>query len=142
VVFSIAGLGGLAGTLASPWVRTRVRIGWLLVGGIFVWTAGMAAVAAAPNLVVMTVAWLLMPAVSGLNDVATVSYRLSLIPAEMQGRVNSVFRLLAWGLNPVSLAIGGVLVAAIGPRDTLWLIAAGIGATAVSALFDPIRLAR
>ncbi len=142
LVFSVAGLGGLAGTIASPWVRARVRIGWLLVGGIFVWTAAMAAVASAPNLIVMTAAWLAMPAISGLNDVATVSYRLSLIPPEMQGRVNSVFRLLAWGLNPVSLAVGGVLVATIGPRDTLWLIAAGIGATAVSALFDPIRKAR
>jgi len=32
-------------------------------------------------------------------------------------------------------------VGTIGPRDTLWLIAAGIGATAISALFDPVAKA-
>ncbi|HLI66487.1 MAG TPA: MFS transporter [Caulobacteraceae bacterium] len=142
VMFSAAGLGGLAATIAAPWLRPRIPVGWIMTGAVVIWGFAMMAMAAAPNLIVLGLTWAVMPAISGIADVTTVSYRLSLIPAEMQGRVNSVFRLLAWGLNPVSLAVGGVLVASLGARPTLWILAAGVAATAVVTLFGPLRSAR
>jgi hypothetical protein len=38
------------------------------------------------------------------------SHRLALIPDELQGRVNSTFRLLAFGFMPVGAALSGVLI--------------------------------
>ena len=56
------------------------------------------------------------------------SYRLALIPDELQGRVNSTFRLLAFGFNPLGAALSGVLLERIGAVPTviafsLWYLA-------------------
>jgi len=39
------------------------------------------------------------------------SYRISIIPDELQGRVNSAFRLLAFGGQPLGAALSGFLIA-------------------------------
>lgn len=43
-------------------------------------------------------------------NVITVSLRQSIIPSELLGRVNSVYRLFAWGSIPIGLALAGGLV--------------------------------
>ena len=62
-------------------------------------------------------------------NVVTVSLRQSVIPDRLLGRVNSVYRFLAWGSIPIGAAIGGVVVAVLdGPlsRDAAlrapWII--------------------
>jgi len=52
--------------------------------------------------------------VSPIYNAVQFSYRLSLIPDELQGRVNSAFRLLAFGGQPLGAALSGVLIAAHG----------------------------
>lgn len=43
----------------------------------------------------------------------TVSFRQSIIPARLLGRVNSVYRFFAWGSIPIGTLLGGVMVAAV-----------------------------
>lgn len=43
-------------------------------------------------------------------NVVQFSYRVALIPDALQGRVNSVFRLLAFGFQPAGAAIAGILI--------------------------------
>ena len=50
------------------------------------------------------------------------SYRLALIPDHLQGRVNSVFRLIAFGSEPIGLAVTGILLQSIGPVSTVLLL--------------------
>ena len=45
-----------------------------------------------------------------LWNVITVSLRQTIIPEELLGRVNSVYRFFAWGMMPIGAAIGGVVV--------------------------------
>jgi MFS family permease len=45
-----------------------------------------------------------------LWNVITVSLRQTIIPDELLGRVNSVYRFFAWGMMPIGLAVGGLLV--------------------------------
>jgi len=75
-----------------------------------------------------------------LWNTVSVSYRQRTIPDRLLGRVNSLYRLLAWGMMPVGLLASGlaVRVAATmmerGPALTapFWLAAAG--AAVLSAL--------
>ncbi len=48
-------------------------------------------------------------------NVITVSFRQSIIPDELLGRVNSVYRFFAWGMMPIGSLVGGVIVAAFTP---------------------------
>ncbi len=45
-----------------------------------------------------------------LWNVVTVSYRQRVIPPEILGRVNSVYRFLGWGMMPIGAIAGGALV--------------------------------
>ena len=45
-----------------------------------------------------------------LWNVITVSLRQSIIPTHLLGRVNSVYRMFAWGTIPISTLFGGLLV--------------------------------
>jgi hypothetical protein len=72
-----------------------------------------------------------------IYNVVQFSYRLSLIPDELQGRVNSVFRLLAFGLQPLGLALTGVLIQSIHVAPTVLVFAACMIALAVITTLNP-----
>lgn len=53
-------------------------------------------------------------------------YRLRLIPDALQGRVNSVYRLGAYGGQSLGLALGGALVQQLGAGATVFMLGAGL----------------
>jgi len=70
--------------------------------------------------------WLLLGLITALialltpiYNVVQFSYRIALIPDALQGRVNSTFRLIAFGLGPVGAGLSGVLVERIGAAATV-----------------------
>ncbi len=78
-----------------------------------------------------------------LWNVITVSLRQEIIPDDLLGRVNSVYRFFAWGMMPIGSLLGGVIVAAVEPwAGREWglrapfLVAAG-GFVVVTAIAVP-----
>jgi MFS family permease len=57
-------------------------------------------------------------------NVIAVSLRQQLTPDRLLGRVNSAYRLLAWGVMPVGAAAGGLLAQAVGLRAVFVVMAA------------------
>ena len=51
-----------------------------------------------------------------LWNVVTVSLRQQIVPSDLLGRVNSVYRMLGWGLMPVGALAGGFIAHAAGLR--------------------------
>jgi predicted MFS family arabinose efflux permease len=142
LIFSLAGGAGLLTTLFAPWTRRTFHVGHILITGMTLWAVGLLMMAAGPTLIFAAAGWMFISAVAGIQDVINVSYRLSLIPPNLQARVNSVYRFLVWGIRPAAIAGGGFLVASIGPRPLLWICAAGMMLTAMIAFLSPIRAAR
>jgi hypothetical protein len=72
-------------------------------------------------------------------NVVTVSLRQQIVPSALLGRVNSVYRMVGWGLIPVGALAGGVIAGLAGLRAPY--IVAGIicGVTLLAAI--PILLA-
>jgi hypothetical protein len=57
--------------------------------------------------------WVLLAAsmfTAVLWNVITVSFRQTVIPDELLGRVNSVYRFFGWGMMPIGAALGGLVV--------------------------------
>ena len=67
-------------------------------------------------------------------NVLTVSLRQRIVPDHLLGRVNSGYRLLAWGTMPLGAALGGVLGGQIGLRGVFW------AATLLSLVCVPLLL--
>jgi len=69
-------------------------------------------------------------------DVVVVVLRQTLIPQHLLGRVNSVYRLVAWGAMPVGAAVAGVVAKTAG---TVAVFGAGAGVMAVVTVLLALR---
>jgi len=103
-------VGGVIGSLAAPKIAERLGSGpslyITLIGGSF--TTIM--IGLASNWIVVAVLFAAFTVTAVLWNVITVSLRQTIIPDELLGRVNSVYRFFAWGMMPIGLAIGGLMV--------------------------------
>jgi MFS family permease len=113
VLGTAAAVGGILGGLLGPKVSEKIGSGRSLALALF-------AMPLCTLLIGLTsqwqVVWLLV-AVSTFTgvlwNVVTVSLRQSLIPTNLLGRVNSVYRFFAWGTIPIGTLLGGGLVSAL-----------------------------
>ena len=134
VAFSIGGVGAIFGSLIGGQVQKRWSFRGIIVGSTWAMALLFFLYAVAPGYVWLGVVTALSMMAGPIFNVTQFSYRLALIPDELQGRVNSSFRLLAYGLNPIGAALSGVLIERIGAKPTvivfgLWLVALAIVTT-------------
>ncbi len=113
--FGLLMTGGAAGGVLGSLLARRISK-WLGSGtSLFVVLAGSAMTLGGIG---FTTSWPVVWALFALNaflgvvwNVITVALRQTIIPDQLLGRVNSVYRFLAWGMMPIGSLVGGVLVA-------------------------------
>lgn len=113
-VLSLAGaIGGVAGGWWAAAISRRLGSGptlWITVGaGVVIFPLSGLMSSWPPVFVLM--ALYMFSAV--MWNVITVSFRQSIIPPGLLGRVNSVYRFFAWGAIPIGALIGGAIIAAV-----------------------------
>lgn len=126
LILAAVGLGTVASALAASWLRERVGLRSMALGSVFLWAVAAAMMASAPSIILLTAGLLITNLLWPIFAVSLVTYRLSATPDHLQGRVNSAFRTLSFGVEPLGLALGGVLIASLGPRSLFWGAAAGM----------------
>jgi MFS family permease len=112
-ILTIGGIGGIIGSLLGPTIQKRFRFGQVIVATIWIQALIWPLYAIAPNPIFLGLITAVIFTTGPIYNVVQFSYRLALIPDELQGRVNSVFRLLAFGLQPLGWALTGVLIQTI-----------------------------
>jgi MFS family permease len=103
-------VGGVIGGWSASWISKKLGPApslWLTIGTAIFAVFFMGIANSWPLVWVMGVffTWTAM-----LWNVITVSLRQAIIPDELLGRVNSVYRFFAWGAMPVGAALTGVIV--------------------------------
>jgi predicted MFS family arabinose efflux permease len=118
VLFAIGGVSSILGALVTPLIQKRLSYGQAIIGlwwlYVLVWL--LVVVARTPVALGVIVACFFL--VDSIYNIVQFSYRLALIPDELQGRVNSAFRLISYSLRPVGIALTGVLLQSIGIVQT------------------------
>lgn len=116
LLWTAAAVGSILGGLANP-ALTR----WLgqlpsLITAMAATALMFAGIGLAPNAVV---AGLLMAGngfFATMWNVVTISLRQRIVPGDLLGRVNSVYRMVGWGLMPAGALAGGLVAHAGGLR--------------------------
>jgi len=92
------------GGFVAPWIRTRVRFGQIMIGSVIVWAGAVLLLALAPSALLLIVGIGVTGLLWPIYGVTLVTYRLSITPEHLQGRVNSAFRFLSYGSEPLGAA--------------------------------------
>jgi MFS-type transporter involved in bile tolerance (Atg22 family) len=124
--------GSIIGAWVGPIVQRRLSFGQAILASCWLLPCIWLSAAVAPNLAALAATVLVVMIVDPIYDIVQYSYRLSLIPDELQGRVNSVFRLIAWSGWPLGIGLAGIFLETIGPRGAV-LAVFGLGAAVALA---------
>ena len=108
-------VGGVIGSIFAPRVSKKIGSGpslylTMVVGGVTTLVLGLASR--------WWIAWMMFAIgtfTSVLWNVITVSFRQTIIPDALLGRVNSVYRFFGWGMMPIGSLLGGAVVAIFTP---------------------------
>jgi MFS family permease len=148
VVFGLASVGWLLGTMLAARTARRLKLGPTLVvamagGGLVgfaVPLAGLLPLILAPGLLVA--AWFVQAAMIPIYNINQLSLRQAIVTDRVQGRMNATVRTIVWGTIPVGSFLGGVLGSAIGVWQTL-VVGAAVSSLAVFWLLaKPVRSLR
>jgi predicted MFS family arabinose efflux permease len=114
LIYAIAGVGGIVGALLASPMQKYFRFGQLMSGTYWLWSLLLPLYLFASNTLVLGLITALTFTLGSVYTVAQFSFRLSLIPDALQGRVNSVFRLVAFLGPPLGSMITGTLLQTLG----------------------------
>lgn len=143
IVFSIGSIGGVIGSLIGGQVQRRWRFGQVIVAVVWMQALLFPLVLLVPHLYLIGAVYAAIYLLSPVYNVVQFSYRVALIPDALQGRVNSSFRLLAFGFNPLGAALCGVLIERVGTTPTvLAFTAAYLAMAAATQANAHVRAAR
>jgi MFS family permease len=115
-LLAASAVGSVIGGLVCP-ALTR-RLGFLpslIIGGA-IDAAVFVGIGLAPDPAVAAVLLAGQGFGVAMWNVVTVSLRQQIVPSDLLGRVNSVYRMLGWGLMPVGALAGGFVAHAAGLR--------------------------
>lgn len=146
LALSAAGLGALAGSMLAARLDQNLGAGRLMIICQAVSGLGFGLIALAPG---GALAWACLClgqfafgfSIGGQNA-ATLSYRQSVTPDNLQGRMNATMRSLNRAMVVIAAPLGGLLADAIGYREALWFTVAGFFAVALTLAATPLREAR
>jgi len=123
LLLTTAAAGSLVGSFLAAGVerrlgRTRSLLLTVLGSSLIVGTPALTS-----NPILVGAAFFVGGATIVMWNVVTVSLRQRITPDRLLGRVNSAYRLLAWGTMPLGAAAGGVLAQLLGLRAVFAIMA-------------------
>jgi MFS family permease len=142
LVFSFAAVGGLAGGISAKWIARRIGTARTLWVPLVTCSPGYLLIPLAqPGLGVFlcSLGWGFFGYASVVYNTAQVSYRQSICPPELIGRLTASIRCVVWGALPLGALLGGQLATWFGIRATLWLTVVGIASSALWIIASPLR---
>ena len=138
LIGGIAAIGGIIGSIMGAGIQRRFSFGQVIIGVLIIQAIFWPLLIFAPNIYVIGVISGVIFMVGPIYNVVQFSYRSALIPDRLQGRVNSAFRLLAFGFQPLGGFMTGLLLQGFGTTVTILFFWAVFLGSAVITTFNPL----
>jgi MFS family permease len=139
LLLAASAIGSVAGGLINPVLTRRMGLLPALILPALIGAAAFAGIGFAPDAAVAAAMLAIQGFAVTMWNVVTVSLRQRVVPGDLLGRVNSVYRMLGWGLMPAGALAGGFVAHAAGLRAPY--IVAGLLCALSSCVALPLLLA-
>ncbi|MGW1597902.1 MFS transporter [Streptomyces sp. NPDC002343] len=137
VMFGVAAMGGVLGSLLAPAVERRLSMRTVVIGANWLWALLTPVLLVVRDPYLIGVVYALMCFVGPVWNVVVSAYQLAVTPDAIQGRVLGAVGLVAFGAIPLGSLAGGQLLAGPGAHATVWALAAWMVLLAVTATLSP-----
>ncbi|GAA2132654.1 MFS transporter [Kitasatospora kazusensis] len=142
LVLAGAAVGGIAGGVFAGRLARRIGSARIIWMSMLVFSAPQVVAAAAWRgwgVLLLPLGWGIAYFAAMVYNVAQVSYRQSVTPPELMGRMNAAVRWVVWGTMPLGSILGGTLGTLIGVRPALWVAFIGSWAAGWFVFCSPLR---
>ena len=110
LILAAGAVGGIAGGWSGAWIVARMGPARTAQIMLISSAPAFAAMAIAPGAITLALVLAIFSFTGLVWNTVSVSYRQRMIPDAILGRVNSIYRMMAWGMMPVGLMLSGILV--------------------------------
>ncbi|MEV0147330.1 MULTISPECIES: MFS transporter [unclassified Nonomuraea] len=141
VLLMSGAVGGLLGGLTGTWLFTRygtARVTWLAIAVTSPFGLLLPMTQADWRVAFFSVTSIALSWGAILYNVGQITYRQTVAPEHMLGRINATVRFVVWGTMPLGALLGGLVAQQIGVREALWLFMAGRLVSFLPLLFSPL----
>ncbi|MFG2078534.1 MFS transporter [Nonomuraea maritima] len=142
LLLASAAIGSLLGALVNARVVERLGAFPALVTALVTNVVVFAGIGLSRNAVTLGALLAVNGFVTTLWNIVTVGLRQEHVPSELLGRVNSVYRMLGWGLMPLGALAGGLVAHTFGLRAPYLVSAAIRGIALLVAIPVMVRAVR
>lgn len=118
-VVSIAAIGSIIGSIFGVRILKRFNAGHILIGVSWIQALLFPLYILAPNFIVIGIITAAIFIFNPISGVTVITYRLSKIPDDLQGRVNSVYRFMYYSTIPIGMALTGIFLQSLGAKNTV-----------------------
>lgn len=133
LMLAIGAIGTTAGYLIAPHLQHRFSLRRIVITAFWLMACLWLLYAFSLSPLILGAIMAAIGGTASVYIVVGVAYRVAATPDELQGRLNSIFGLLTFGVQSISLAIGGAIAQAFGTQPALITFALCLLVTAASA---------
>jgi MFS family permease len=145
VALGAGAAGGVIGALAATRLARSLGVGRAIIFGASLYSFTMIVLYfATPATAFITFAAVQFISTIGVlvYNVVQVSYRQSLVPKEIQGRMNATMRTIVWGTMPLGSLLGGFFAQSYGIRETVGVMTVLACLAVLWVTISPLRKVR
>jgi predicted MFS family arabinose efflux permease len=134
IILAAAGVGNILGAMLSTWLQRFLPFGWGLIVTLclFVLFWPLYGLVTTPVMVGVVIGCLAL--VDTIAYLWIANYRLTLVPDHLQGRVNSIVRLVYFSILTLGPSVVGISLQNLGLLPTVGLVWVGFLGLTVLAL--------
>jgi MFS family permease len=141
LLMTIGSAGAVGGALVTTRLARRLGTARALIGceiGAFAAQLLIPLTGPGWRLAFYAIAHTIAVALIVAYNIVQVSYRQTICPDHLLGRMNATMRFIMWGMTPVGGLLGGVLGTAVGARNTLWIAYLAFAFPVLWLIFSPL----
>jgi hypothetical protein len=139
LLYTAGAIGSLIAAVLLPRASRTIGQGMVSIAGLAVFVAAVVALAGTSAFAIALAVWAIWAVARLTVNANGITVRQLLTPDDMQGRVNTTGRMMAWGGTPFGALVGGLTADAYGVRAAYLVLAVPAVLSLVLLLASPVR---